>query len=278
MYGQPEGEDPKPAPQSTWPDDWRTAVAGDDEKVVKQLERYADPAAALKAGLAAQQKIRSGEFRNNDPLPEDATDEQKAEYYEARGMPVAPDDYQLPLLEGMDESQLTDQDKEIQGRFRETFHKAGLSQDQVNVVTSVANEITAQEMQRTAERDATNQETAEDALRATWGPEYRANVALNAQYLHDEFGENWADMMSARKPDGTRLCDDPEFGKWINSKAREAGGTTLETGVAVTQRVGEARIAEIEEVMATDWGKYNSNKLMKEEYGRLLAAREGGRG
>jgi len=49
--------------KDNWGDDWRQNYAGEDDKMVKRLERYSSPKAALDALVAAQNKISSGELK-----------------------------------------------------------------------------------------------------------------------------------------------------------------------------------------------------------------------
>ncbi len=275
IYSSDNDGTPPPA-QGNWPDEWRAQVSGDSEKMLNWAARYGDPAAALKAGFEATQKIGSGEW-NRRP-PEGADEKTMTEWREQAGVPAEKDAYTFKLPEGYKDEDLTDRDREIQAGFRDVFHQRNFTQTDVDAVMDVTTSLMQQQQEAQATADGTAADAAEDALRADWGPDFRANRDLNAQYLSDQFGEDWEMIVQARTPNGMRLMDMPEHAKWINQQARADGGTTLESGVSVTRTVGEARIKEIEQIMSTDYSKYGGDAEMQKEYGRLLSARDGGRG
>lgn len=270
IYGEPPKGDP-PAPKTDWPDDWRTIAAGEDEGLGKHLGRYSTVQDALKAGHEAAQKIRSGEW--NQQPPQEATDEDMAKWREEHGVPVEAAAYDLPLPDGVEkEGDLDEIHQLTRQAFREGFHERHLTQETVSGLIEMTNGIAERQMEAQAQRDAEQLEKAEDVLREDWGAEFRANVNLNARYLADTFGEDWQMVLAARRPDGVRFAEDPDFARWVNKLAREAGGTALQGGEGVTQKASAARKAEIENVMATDYARYMSDPSMQEDYSRLLAA------
>jgi hypothetical protein len=112
----------------------------------------------------------------------------------------------------------------------------------------------------------------EKALRQVWGAEYEQRVAFIKQILEMEFGQELAeDLLEARMWDGRRIADEPRFSfalseliglavQAVNQGAAQAGnGTSLQD-----------RIAEIKEVMRTNWPRYRAERL-DIEYGRLLS-------
>lgn len=72
-------------------EDWRTEDAGDDEKVLRELKRYASRRNVAKALIEAKARIRAG-FQP-PTLPENATPEQVAEYRKIIGVPETPEGY-----------------------------------------------------------------------------------------------------------------------------------------------------------------------------------------
>jgi hypothetical protein len=98
---------------------------------------------------------------------------------------------------------------------------------------------------------------AESALRKAWGEEYDRRIWLNYQALIAEFGEDLAeDLLFARLDDGRRLADVPEFSKALSdllclafAGAERMGGTSIMSDP-------EQRKQAIEEIMRTDFPRY----------------------
>ena len=74
-------------------DDWRTRLAGGDEKELKRLSRFASEADVYKAYRELEKKKSSGELKQ--ALSKDATPEQIAEWRKENGIPETPDKYDL---------------------------------------------------------------------------------------------------------------------------------------------------------------------------------------
>ncbi len=258
------------AKQPAWPDDWRAQMADGDAKAARLLERYTSPDAVGKALLSAQQRIRSGDVKLR-PGP-DASEEQLAEWRQERGIPAAPEDYQVPILLDGKYEDLDEFGKTSIDAFRATFHELDMPPDHAEKIMSVANDVALRQMERQAETDAMRQEEAEDSLRTDWGADYRKNIALNAQFMQDRLGDDWQSFVTARTPEGLRLADDPKFNKFINQLARAEGGTVLQAGETSAGHNVQARIDQIRKIMSTDYSKYKREGL-DVEYGKLLDAR-----
>jgi hypothetical protein len=93
-----------------WPDDWRQQIAGDDEKALNQLGRYATPAdiwtkaraleQRISSGIwtkarALEQRISSGELQDQSPFPDKGTEDEQAAWRAERNLPDAPDKYEI---------------------------------------------------------------------------------------------------------------------------------------------------------------------------------------
>src|SRR5260221_8933915 len=75
---------PAPAePAGYWPADWRKNIAGEDEKEIAQIGRYASPADIWKKARALEQRMSSGELR--PVLMKDAKPEELTAYRKAHG-------------------------------------------------------------------------------------------------------------------------------------------------------------------------------------------------
>ena len=263
-------DEPGKEGSTTWPEDWRKQMAGEDAKALKTLERYTSPDAVAKALLSAQQRIRSGEYKRQ--ISADASPEELKAWREEQGLPSDAKEYEIPMLLDGSYDDLDDFGKESVDAFREVFYESNLPPSVAAKIMETGNKIAEQQLERQAQADAQRHEQAEDLLRSEWGGDFRRNIALNAQFLQDKFGDDWSSLIMARTPDGTRLADMPEFNKFVNQMARSEGGTVLESGEVVAGANSAARIAEIEKIMSSDYGRYKREGL-DSEYAKLLEAR-----
>lgn len=277
LTGEP-GDDP--APRSDWPDDWRQKMSGEDEKAAKLLERYNSPADVAKALREAQTRIRSGQVK--EALPDDATDEQIAEWRKSNGIPEKPEGYLDALPDGL---VIGEEDKDLVNEFLARSHAVNMSPE--GVAEAINWYYEEQEKQVTAqiEADRAFRRNAEDELRGEWGGEYRANVNAIANFLAStpvmsEDGDQQvtvgAALMDARMPDGTKAGDNPHIARFLLSMAQELnpGGTvTPGDGTSRLQSVKE-EIASIEKVMSETPDKYWKDQSMQERLQQLYAAEE----
>ena len=266
--GEPE---PGKEGSSSWPTTWREDMAAGDTKAADVLKRYQSPADMAKALLAAQQRIRSGEYKRAAPANAEDPEAMKA-WRDEQGIPNAPDEYAIPALANVEFENLPENVKESIGAIRTTFHEANLTGDQGAKVAKAFTEIAEKQMALEAQADARNAEGVEDTLRAEWGAEFRPNLKMNLAHMEQAFGELTDPILLARTPDGRRLCDIPEFNKAINSWARSNGSDVIYDGEGGGKKSVAGRIEEIQAVMRTDFGKYQ--RELEPEYRRLLEEQE----
>jgi hypothetical protein len=269
--------DPPGPGSATWPDDWRTQFAGDNKDAQAAMARYDSPTAVAKALLAAQQKIRSGEYKRVAPPPEGADDAAMATWRKDNGLPEKPEDYQI-LPAGTAMESLDEGAKAALGHFQKGFIGANLSQDQAKKVSQTLYEMAETQMAEQATADAEQMNQVEDALRADWGADFRNNVVMNKGHAVKTFGEELGnDIFHARLPDGSILGNSVAFSKALNAWARAEGGDILYGGNPGANATVDSRIAEIEGYMKGDMAKYTPT--VADEYLKLIEKREarGGR-
>ncbi|MGE4298322.1 MAG: hypothetical protein AB7E47_09870 [Desulfovibrionaceae bacterium] len=116
------------------PDDWTVTVRGENgglsEIALRDhpvLAKYGSKDEAVKALVHAQRLMARAS--GNKPLPDDASDEERAAWCEAMGLPATPGGYALPALEGMPEDFAINE--AVATAFKETAHSLGLKPDQV---------------------------------------------------------------------------------------------------------------------------------------------------
>jgi len=267
--GDPPAE-PSDPPASKWPEDWRQQYAGEDEKKVSQLERYASPEAAFDALFSAKEKIRAEGLRT--PFPADGTDEEKIAWRKDQGLPEAPDKYDLSFEDGL---VIGEDDKPWVDEFTKVAYESNMNPDQVKNSVQWYYQIQEKQAEEREAQDAALKETAEDTLRAEWGGEYTKNKNLVMSVLDGLPEETRDRFMDARLSDGTPVFSHPDMIKYFVSLAREVNPvTTLVPGASDPLSAIEDEIEQIETTMKTNRKKYNSDLKMQQRYRDLITARD----
>lgn len=262
-----EGDKPADADKKEavgdFPDDWREKLAKGDDKKLARLKRYTSVEAALLAGFAAQDKIRSGDYKVAE-LAEDASPEEKKAFYEERGIPAEAKAYDIPKVAG---HQWTEADTPVLDAFKEVAHKHQLPQGAMNGIA----EWYARQLQVAAEAreqqivaiDTADKETTTEALRAEFGAEYKPTLALmkrllaDSEHMPDGLGELIA---GARDANGRRLLNNPAMARMLAQQARDAYGD----GGFITPDAAarhSTRKAEIERIKNTNIDDYFAQGL-----------------
>lgn len=256
------GDPAKPEPKvvhTDFPEDWRQKWAGEDKAKLKTLDRFKTPADVYTAYEALRQRVDSGELKLNKPFPDKGTPEEQAAWRKEAGVPDKPEAYEINLPDGV---VLGEEDKPIIESVKAFAHGK-------NVPPSVLNDFVGwyyaeqdKQLAARAEADQQARQANDDALRAEWGNDYRANLnAIGALFsstpeLKDRF-------LSARFADGTLVGDDPDTLKWLAGLGREAfpASTLLPNGGANVT----SRLAEIRELAKTNPDSYWSPAIQEEE-------------
>jgi hypothetical protein len=226
---------------------------------------------ALMAGVAAQEKIRAGEYKQAK-LPDDASDEDKKAWRKEMGIPEKPDDYDIPKVAG---HEWTDEHKPILNEFKQVAFEANANQEQMSKVMEWYAKDQAKKyadaVEETAAMDRADKEVASDKLRAEFGiAEFKPRIRVVDRLLNDSeampngLGKK---LMSARFLDDTgkwrRLINDVDYLRHLSDQAGDRYGE----GAMIT---GDARASmnnrkvEIEKIMKEDMGRYYREGLDKE--------------
>lgn len=262
--------------QSVWPDTWREAYAGEDEKKLSRVSKYASPTAAFDALIAAQNKISSGEYKQITPFPESGTDEEKNAWRASNGIPEAPDKYDLNFESGL---VIGEDDKPIIDDFLNSAHSKNLPPDAVKSTIEWYYQNQEKMAEERAAADKELQNSTEDALRAEWGNEYRAN--LNRIHgLLDMAPEGVKDkILDARFIDGTPLGSDPDALKFLIDLALQVNpATTLVPGAGdnINGAIAD-ELANLEKMMGnktSDYWKGPHAEKNQQRYRDLVKAQE----
>lgn len=262
---------PEPA-KGYWPDDWRQKAAGEDEKALRMLERYADPAAALKAGIELRRQRDGGQLRAPRPAA-DARPEEIAAWRKENGIPEKPDDYKIELPSGLVPGE---EDKPLIASFLSKVHGADYTPAQAAQALDWYYETLEAGNKAQEAKDGEMRRKTEDALREDWGGDYRPNISVANQTLAEAYGPFAEQMASARLADGTLLGDHPEFIKGNAKLGRELNPAhTIVPGGGANQGKGIAdEIATIMTVMRTDPARYWNDEKMQARLRELNTAQE----
>ena len=282
--------DDKAAGPTDFPADWRTRMAGGDDKALKILERFASPKAMADALVDVRTKISKGELKAPaKPLGADATPEQVAEWRQANDIPETPDKYDVTLDNGV---VLGEADKPKLASFQKRMHDANVPQSNFKAALGWWQEQQLADAEQQTLADATYRKGAEDNLREQWGPEYRVNVTLYKEALAslpEGMGET---LNTARDAEGRLLGANPAFVSWLVNQRREENPlATVMAGSGVNgAQVMESEMAAIRAQMSDLNSPYNKGPKIKKvdpstgyereetalawRYAELLAAEE----
>lgn len=254
-----------------WPEDWRERKANGDEKVLRKLQRYASPEAALDALFNAQAKISSGALKS--ALKPDATPEELAAWREDNGVPADPSGYQISLADGR---VIGDADKPLVDEFLSRLHTKNAPPELVNETLSWYYE--KQEALRLAEeqRDQEAWVSARDELRDEFGADYGRNVAAAKELIPEDIRDT---LLLARTPDGTRVGADPHVVRWLVGMARELNpiGTVVPGAGRNAMQALETEISNLKAMMgdrASEYWKGPKATANQARYKELIVARD----
>jgi len=261
----------------TMPEDWRKQAvtsmgyaedSDDYTKAMKQLDRVSDMGVFTKNYLSAQEKIRTGEISNG--LPENATEEQIADYREANGVPATAADYQLTLDEGL---VLGKGDEKIMGGIYEIAHASNVSSEVMSQMTNAMLVGRQAEADERLTQDGIDQQTTNQQLKDTWGGDLTANVnmvsglvALLPESVKEQF-EN------ARLPSGKAIFNSPEMMIAMADWARKINpSATVVPNSSNPVADINSELASLKAKMGTsEWSK---DKEGQARYMALLTAKE----
>ncbi|HEX6992376.1 MAG TPA: hypothetical protein VF151_10840 [Gemmatimonadales bacterium] len=268
-------------PQRWYADDWREKLAKGNDAAMNVLKRYNTLEDWTNAGLALRQKIGSGELRA--VLPKDATDEQKAEWRAANGIPPSPDKYELKLPEGL---VVGEGDKPQIDAFLGVAHAAELRPDQVNAAIGWFYQNQAKQTETRLEQDATLAEDTRNALAVEWQGDYKPNMNLLKNFIGTLPQDVRELFERGRLANGDPILANQHMVKALTGWARQLAdtGTILPPGMGDAASV-DTRITEIEaEMKKGKKGQYYggpketvdgvTDTKMAHEYRKLLAIRD----
>lgn len=195
----------------------------EDEKVREFAGKFTSIQDFAKNGLDLRQKI-SGMVT----VPgKDASDEDRAKFHKALGVPETHDAYEIAVPENYE---ITDTDTAFHAKVKEAAHKQGISQAQLAALNEVFNEHTTAALEGLETDMATAIETRTTALKKEWGDDYDSNIAVSKRALRTFADDDFTAWLEAGKIDGVPAGDHPFMAKLLANVGKRLGEDTLADG------------------------------------------------
>ena len=261
------------APQA-YPDNWRQEMAGDDEKALKQFERFNSPKDFAKSYLEAQKKISSYKPAVEKPGV-DATPEQLTAYRESLGIPEDPSGYNLDFDDGTVIGE--DMKPQLEG-FLKYAHENHLPPGQVKDTLGwyMKDVQEQQESLKLANDEARIEGTAE--LRSEWGGEFQGNMnAVHSLFTNAPEG-TMDKLLSSTDPDGLKFANSADNIRWLVDIAKQLNpqATLVPPGPDQAGSI-DKEIEEITKQMhspdKSERDKYWKDNAKQKRYGQLTASK-----
>lgn len=276
--GDQTTQTPPPAP--SWREDWREAMArthaGNDEKAyakeLKRLQRFTDPTAIYGTARELEARFNEGGLVKI-PGPK-ATDEEKAAYRKAIGVPEKPEDY-AKSIKLANNRVLGENDKPIFDAFAQALHKVDAPPAIVNAATDWFLDYQTAQAEEREIADAEFHDASADTLKKELGSGYEKSAgAIGTLFATAPPGVKDL-LLNGRTADGHKLGDHPAVVKFLASLALELNpAATLVGGGDMNAKGVDSRIGEIEKFMRTNRAEYFKNTSMQEELQHLYSARD----
>lgn len=211
---------------------WRVLIAGEDQSILKELQRVKAPTDLGK--LLVQQKQALSKRSEAPKLTNDATPQQIAEYRRFMGAPEIAADakvediakaYGVAVPEGYE---ATEVEKAMLADFAKTMNGKHAPAGVVKEASDFFFKAQTANKQAMNQLDATKQREWQGELRTKLGKEYEPMVAAGEAFLNQKFAENLEAknvLLNARLPGGGRLGDHPAFVEMMVDLALNNGFT-----------------------------------------------------
>lgn len=203
-----------------FPTDWRERMAKDAttddprayDKELKRLQRYASPSAVWQKAAELEAKLGQGGLVKI-PGPK-ATDEDKAAFNKALGVPETPEGY-VDNLKLANNRALGDADKPVLQFFASRLHPQGITPAQMSALVDAKFDFDQAQADAREELDDTFQRESETGLHRKWGGSYAATTTAIATMIQAARPEVQDFFMSGRSTDGRKVGNDPVMLEWL---------------------------------------------------------------
>ena len=175
-------------------DDWRGSIT--DPKLKNFSDRFATPADAAKAAFDLRQKLS-----NAITIPgENASDEDRAAFRKAVGVPDTPEGYEVRVPDTLPENiramQETPQAKGRVSEFLKAMHEAGAPKAAAEKAVAMFYQYLGEDAESMGKASEKTLDTADQAIRKEWGRDYDANLnAANTAFREFAPGTDFKDEL-----------------------------------------------------------------------------------
>lgn len=251
-----------------WPADWQKKIAGEDEKELKHLGKYASPEAIWKKARSLEQRLSSGELKT--ALPKDAKPEEIAAWRKDNGIPEAPEKYDLKGIE------ISDEGRPTVDAFLKAAHAANMTPEQTRAAIAFQQADSAARATAQAEQDNNQRIEALDVLNSEWGAGFRQNVNMVEGFL-ENFPVAVRDLLKGgRLSDGTGIFNNPDVlrGFVAAALAVNPAATLVPSGGGDPAKGIDEAIASAEKFMKEHRSEYNKDEKRQADLRSMYEARE----
>lgn len=211
--GLPDGgQEAHQESNDNWYDSLPEEMRGD-----KNITKFDSVEAMGKSWLNAQRLIGA------DKIPMPQTDEDWSNTYGRLGRPDDASGYEVSVPEGVEVNQ------DMQGSFLSKAHELGLSQKQVEGLSSWQFEQGAESSQQSQQASEQAFNDAMNGLKSEWGNAFEQNTNIAVRAASEFLNDNDKAFLESAKIDGVSLGDHPAFLKLFNNVGKQMmEGTKLE--------------------------------------------------
>ncbi len=272
-------ETPAPEKPVYFADNWREEIArrkgGEDEKAVakelKRLQRYTSPEAIWDKATELEGKLSAGGLIKV-PGPK-ATDEEKATYYKAIGVPEKPEEY-FDKIKLSNNRVLGDADKPAVESFVKALHPKGATPEIISAATDWFLDYQTGVAAEREEADGEYRQASEAEVKKQWGGSYAGNVkAIGALFDSTTGGGDVRDLLlNGRDAEGKKLGDNPVVLNFLaNLGLDHFPQSTVVTSTGAS--TGD-RLAEIRKFAREHPAEYDQDKAMQAEQTAIIEAQQ----
>lgn len=258
-----------------WPSEWRTLLAGEDQKTLDRLGRFNSVKDVWASYTNMEKILSSGQHKATLPSDRDPTAEELTAYRKASGIPENAADYAKALPA---ELVIGEEDKAAVDLLMNRMHKLNASPALVKeAVQTYYDALEHAQEQAVAAQQAIKQQS-EDTLRKEWGAEYRSNMNAIKNMLAGA-PEGVQDLLStAVLSDGSLAFNNADFMRWFAGLTREINpaSTVVPAGHGDPMTSVVSQLSEYKARMQKDinaW-QHPSNSADRARYLDLLRAQE----
>ncbi len=211
-------------------EDWRNDLPEDLRKTAERFASKADAVRAIENFRKRESQIR---------VPgKDATDEERAAYRKAVGIPDKAELYEYPELPKGQE--LTDDIKANRKVWGQRFMDLGIPKEAAKALAQAVNEDAQKYQESLVKADKAFAQAQEDALRLEWkGEEFDKNKILANRAFNEiarRAGQSLDDLTKIETKDGRFLMDRAEIVRMFAMIGREMGEGTLGPAMSEGER------------------------------------------